>query len=310
VDKYNQEVCAEQRRNQDVIDEKVANRQKKIKVCPVCGHNEVPVRARKCGEVGKQRATGNRQAEPDEEVCASATIDSNNVVHLTYDRVDSQERSSFYRDTGVSDHHDSRPTTITQVLEPIFLNPNSYDTLAKIFRIIGKKSGIQQYCPNGERAWLAVVCDGSPFIIGIRLVRKYFLCPICDAPVVGRTECLSHVANFHPWEDNPLDLTFNFKSEFNWLLLLPGPGHIEMNMIKTFVKFTWPVFWEYLVEIFNFKSEAAKKAAMNVSDHHKGWSLCLIAFEACAKELIVPFIRSGPSEPSCAAFFKFVMFIL
>ncbi len=46
-----------------------------------------------------------------------------------------------------------------------------------------------------------------------------------------------------------------------------------MNMRKSFVELKWDVFWEDMVEGFNFKS------AFKVSDHHKDWTLARIARE-------------------------------
>ena len=46
-----------------------------------------------------------------------------------------------------------------------------------------------------------------------------------------------------------------------------------MNMLKSYVKLNWDVYWEAMAELFNFRSEAAKKSANKVKDHHKGWTI-------------------------------------
>ena len=108
---------------------------------------------------------------------------------------------------------------------------------------------------------LSIVCDGLPYVLGYQLIEKSFLCGVCTESVYGKAECSVHQGKHHG--------NCNFYQEFDWILLQPGPGHIEMNMLKTFVKFSWPVFWETMVEIFNFRSEIAKKSALKVCDHHK-----------------------------------------
>ena len=45
--------------------------------------------------------------------------------------------------------------------------------------------------------------------------------------------------------------------EFGWVLLQPDPGHIEMNMLKAYVKLNW----EAMIAVFNFKSMGAKQSA-------------------------------------------------
>ena len=98
--------------------------------------------------------------------------------------------------------------------------------------------------------------------------------------------------------------------EFAWLLLQPGPGHIEMNMLKTYVKTMWTPFWETVVEVFNFKSDTAKRAAFSVTDHHKGMTLAKIIREAMAKELVLTYVRkqlAHSAEISVAGYFKFCM---
>ena len=79
--------------------------------------------------------------------------------------------------------------------------------------------------------------------------------------------------------------------EFDWVLLLPGPGHVEMNMLKSLVSLLWDVFWVDLVKLMHFKSDDALKAAKRVPDQHKGWQLACIAREALCKELMIPFVR-------------------
>ncbi|ELT89779.1 hypothetical protein CAPTEDRAFT_203827 [Capitella teleta] len=102
----------------------------------------------------------------------------------------------------------------------------------------------------------------------------------------------------------------NCSLEFDWVWLQPGPGHIEMNMLRSFVKMMWEPFWG-VVEIFNFKSENAKRAARNVTDHHKGMAMASIICDAMAMELVIPYVRkeleNGHPEISVAGYMNYVM---
>ena len=84
-----------------------------------------------------------------------------------------------------------------------------------------------------------------------------------------------------------------------------------MNMMKSYVNMMWPVFWEQMVEVFNFRSESAKASAKKVNDHHKGFTLARIAREAITKELLVPYVRScltqQNADMSVAGFTKFML---
>ena len=82
-----------------------------------------------------------------------------------------------------------------------------------------------------------------------------------------------------------------FEKEFDWVLIQPGPGHIEMNNLKSFVKLMWGIFYEYMIEPFKFRSENAKKSAFKENDHHKGMALAHIARYALGRELVLPYVR-------------------
>ena len=47
-----------------------------------------------------------------------------------------------------------------------------------------------------------------------------------------------------------------FKSEFDWVILQPGPSQVEMNMLKAYTKLNWDVFYEDILEVF--KSDNTK----------------------------------------------------
>ena len=51
-----------------------------------------------------------------------------------------------------------------------------------------------------------------------------------------------------------------------------------MNKLKTFVKFAWIPCWKEMVEVFNFRSENAKRSFQNVTDYHKGMTLVFLGF--------------------------------
>lgn len=118
----------------------------------------------------------------------------------------------------------SAPTypTRVDVREPIYVNPCSYEAVQIVLRNIGKKVGIRQY--GGDRKWVVVVCDGIPYTLCQRTIRSAHYCSICHSRVNGLEESTSHKQEEHP------DDVVEFLSEFDWVVLLPGLGHVEMNM--------------------------------------------------------------------------------
>ena len=119
----------------------------------------------------------------------------------------------------------------------MFVNPCSYEAVTIVLRKIGVESGISQY-GTGDRKWVIVVCDGVPYNLCRRVINSYTICPNCNESINGKDACLKHFTSIHGDNIEGID----FKKEFVWVLLQPGPGHIEMNMVKGFVELTWDVF--------------------------------------------------------------------
>ena len=203
-------------------------------------------------------------------------------------------------------NHQAKDPTEIHMGEPIFINPCSFDALAVILRDIGRQAGIRRY--GGTREWLAIMCDGLPYTLGLQLIERFVRCNVCGQHFDGIDDATTLAMKKHPTSDK-----VSFSKEFDWVLLQPGSGHIVMNMVKGFVKLMWDVYWEDLVEVFNFRTENDKKSARNVSDHHKGWTLSRIAREAVARELVVQYVRheltssSEPHDFSAAGFIKFCL---
>lgn len=80
--------------------------------------------------------------------------------------------------------------------DPLNINPNSIENVETILFHIEKISGIKE----GNRKWVAVVCDGVPYHHATKL---------------------------------------KIKGKFPWLVLIPGQLHEEMNMLKAYVELNW-----------------------------------------------------------------------
>ncbi|ELU16127.1 hypothetical protein CAPTEDRAFT_213059, partial [Capitella teleta] len=161
---------------------------------------------------------------------------------------ESQRREESKNYGHLDDLHAEAPSDYS-IGKPLFIKPCSREAVAEVFRDIGRQAGLVRF--GGSREWLVIVCDGLPFVLGIQVIHHTFICTICDERLFGTDSLHRH------------EHSSNCSLEFDWVWLQPGPGHIEMNMLRSFVKMMWEPFWGEVVEIFNFKSENAKRAARN-----------------------------------------------
>ena len=124
---------------------------------------------------------------------------------------------------------------------------------------------------NTDRKWTILGCDGLPYILASRLIDK--------------DESLQHI------------------------LLEPGLGHYEINMVKALFKLLWEVALSDLANLMGYKSIKAQVHCQNASDHHKSWQILQIFLYATADELILPYIRKCLSEnlkPSLNNFYEWL----
>ena len=73
----------------------------------------------------------------------------------------------------------------------------------------------------------------------------------------------------------------HYSLEFDWVLLQPRAGHLDINMLKGLTELCWSVFFVYIGKK-QWTSQARKPPlyCKHASDHHKGWQLLTIAHEA------------------------------
>ena len=168
-----------------------------------------------------------------------------------------------------------------KVLKPIAVNPNSYENIRLCLLNIGKQSGIQKY-GTGKRYFVFIYCDGVPYNMINRVISCTFRCTHCKQLLLSGKESSAH---------SHVGQEYTYSLEFDWVLVLPGGGHIEMNMLQSVVELLWPVCWKEMVMMFNFRSEMALRSAKQVSDHHKGWTIFRLFRHALVDELLVPYVR-------------------
>ena len=81
--------------------------------------------------------------------------------------------------------------------------------------------------------------------MSIQISQRSFECKLCKSCVSGHKECIHHLKDMHHKQfDNINDeeIARMVDSTFDWVLLQPGPGHIEMNMVRAYIEMTWDIF--------------------------------------------------------------------
>ncbi|XP_060579799.1 uncharacterized protein LOC132712676 [Ruditapes philippinarum] len=121
------------------------------------------------------------------------------------------------------------------------------------------------------KTWCIMGCDGLPYTLGSRLIEK--------------------------------------NKDMQNILLIPGHGHIEMNVVKAAFKLLWEPILQDLSKECGFKSPRAQVAAQSCTDHHKSYMLLEIMFESALQEIMTTFIINSVQNsitPNIATFFDYI----
>ena len=201
-------------------------------------------------------------------------------------------------DIVIKHNHPEQPPAVT-VADPVFANPNSYDSLRAVLRKIGEDAGIRRY-GGTQRYWTVVCCDGLPYHLCMKLIQQTFTCSKCKESIFGNKLMSTHVKNKCPGA--------SVFREFDWVLLKIGGGHYEANMMKAFMELNWEPFMSNLCHTLSFQSPLAQQSAKRCDDHHKTWAIFVTFHLATLKELVVVYVRSCVAEsedPTPSGFIEF-----
>ena len=275
-----------------------------FKICLKCGmlFSKTKRKCQQCKESLCKRNYETQKEHSDEESCPTATVEE--VItkgRPGVDATDSNTDNTFQRYDHIASAHTEEPIKV-QLMDPLFVNPNSYENLTLVLRHIGKLANLKRYGGN-ERDWLTVCCDGLPYSMILHLTQEYMVCKICREGVMGIEIWQKHIQQRHQGLQEVEHIL-----EFDWVHLKTGDGHVEMNMMKSFVELNWEVFFKDLVQRMGWKSDIALQCAKNCSDNHKTWQLLLIYHFGTLMELVIPYVRRCIEEsivPTADGFIQF-----
>ncbi|CAH1778669.1 unnamed protein product [Owenia fusiformis] len=218
------------------------------------------------------------------------------LVPLTPTNIDKQQnRNKIAQNKIIKENDDSEMyshiksnhtrTDRPAMMDPTMVNPNSYASLEAVMRDIGKEAGIERY-GGSIRHWLSVCCDGLPFSLLINMIFDHITCQSCNKTIIGEDEFKIHLETEHPI-DEP-----KYYREFDWVLLIPGDGHYEMNLVKSYVELMWEVCYKELVRMLGWRSDAALVSAKKCRDYHKAWQTLIVFIAGTLKEMLTTYNRS------------------
>ena len=81
-----------------------------------------------------------------------------------------------------------------------------------------------------------------------------------------------------------------FKGFFSNIVLIPRPGHIELNMGRLLLKFLWTLFLLNLVKKHGFQTGKAQLVVKNSIDHHRTHQILSCSLLALPAELLLPYV--------------------
>ena len=106
---------------------------------------------------------------------------------------------------------------------------------------------------DGNRKWTIVGCDGLPYVLAQRLRDK--------------------------------------NDELKSILMLPGPGHFEINMLRMLFKLLWHIGLKEVAQACGMVTPRALEYVKKASDHHRGWGMLKILHSASLRFLISPYVK-------------------
>ncbi|CAG2197472.1 unnamed protein product [Mytilus edulis] len=212
-----------------------------------------------------------------------------------------QVHSEMTQFSHITSYHDGKHEVVLS--DPVFCNPNSIATVARVLKKIGEENGIIKY-GGTKRHWTFVCCDGLPYMIIKKLKEEAVVCAIegCGKSFLSMDNYSNHTTEIHPTVQR------RFVFEFDWLYVRIGSGHYEMNLIKGFFALNWIPVLENLCQTMGFESDSAKNFAKSCKDHHKSWRLLLIFHLGTLQELVLPYVRHSMltnKKPDAKGFLKY-----
>ncbi|XP_038068103.1 uncharacterized protein LOC119737671 [Patiria miniata] len=201
-----------------------------------------------------------------------------------YNPVNVPDRSSMYGDVP-SCHSKEKPAVKMGEIIPI--NPNSKATIKEVLLNLKQQAGV-----GTDRSWIRVGFDGVPYRIANLLIKNTIMCEVCNEHIdISVTPFDAHCEIKHP---GVYDI--GSKKLLDDILLTPGAGHAEINLLRAIFSLTRVIFMEHIAGCLGFCSKRAKDFVIRGSNHHVTWQIFDIVLKAFALELCYTYVSQNREE--------------
>jgi len=186
----------------DDIDLRVAEMQLKegMRICPMCD-TSMPKTKRKCvtKNCGVNLKSAEKQASGTDILGTALIAPVRTFQYRVYEtslgfQVQENEAFVYKREElwetydewiDVPSRHPPHPIKV-ETSDPVFVYPNSFDSVKEVLPRVGHVASVSQYHPNvpNARKWLSVTMDGSPYLVSRTVIDAVYLCCNCETEVL------------------------------------------------------------------------------------------------------------------------------
>ena len=144
------------------------------------------------------------------------------------------------------------------------------------------------------RKWIRIGFDGVPYRIACDTKEKLVNFPKFNVEIdEANTSLALHLSEKH-WVTDMSCLII--KKGIQDVILVPGTGHMEKNMLLAIFSLCRNIFLERLAELLGFRTKNSREFIMNCGNHHVAWQILYISFEAFSKDLVRVFVTESLRE--------------
>lgn len=180
----------------------------------------------------------------------------NSCPQCQYDPNNIESRTILYRNVP-SKHPEMLPNI--KMGEIIGLNPNSRDSITEILKQIKTQTGV-----GSDRKWIRLGFDGVPYNIADSIIESLIICDICQQEIDTQKGSFdAHIESNHPGVNNATK-----RKIFGDILLTPGKGYMEINMIRSLFSICKLYCIQKAAYCLGFRSTKAKDYITSGANHH------------------------------------------
>ena len=175
-------------------------------------------------------------------------------------------------------------------IDPCLVNPNSEKNVLSVIE------HVKEVCEIGSvREYVTMWSDGVPYLYASKLQERLWWCKTCK-------EVIDISVDEHKQHQN------NLVRALDYIILRPGPGHIELNMTKTLLDYLWDPLGRDVAKALGFRTQRAQEAVHHGIDLHRNVQVLHVLLHGLALEMIRPYMSSLAEgvNPTVTDYFSWV----